>query len=117
MYHVVMGKLSKHPKDAYTKGREADITRHLFPRSAQTAWEEIPLMDPRGFPIPLSSEEHALPLRLEELMAAARKLPRDKAPGPDMVQNEVLGVFVREDPEAVLALFNACWSSVAFPRR
>lgn len=33
------------------------------------------------------------------------------------MHNEVLKVFVKEDPEALLALFNLCWGNSAFPAR
>lgn len=76
-----------------------EITWHLFPRPAQTAWEEIAMTGPRGSPISLSTGAYALPLSLEKLKVAERKLPCGKAPGPDLVHNEMQSVFVREDPE------------------
>lgn len=45
------------------------------------------------------------------------RLPGGKAPGPDCVHNDVLKVFMKEDPDALLAFFNLCWGGSAFPVR
>lgn len=116
-YRLVTKKLTRHPRDAHTRGRELEIAEHLFPRTAVTTWEEIPMTGPRGFPILLSAGAHMLPFDAAELARAAKKLPGGKAPGPDFVHNEVLRVFAREDPEALLALYNLCWGASVFPAR
>lgn len=53
---------------------------------------------------------------MAELLKAGRRLPGSKAPGPDLVPNEIKKIFLREDPKAILSLFNVCWEN-AFPRR
>lgn len=47
----------------------------------------------------------------------ARRLPGGKAPGPDGIANEILKIFVREDPGVFLSLFNVCWGCATFPAR
>lgn len=116
-YRLVTKKLARHPKGVYTKGREKEIARHLFPRAPATRWEDIALTDPRGFPISRIDGEHTRPLDADELLRAAKKLPSGKAPGPDNIHNEVLKIFAKEDPEALLALFDLCWRNAAFPSR
>lgn len=114
-FRLVMKKLARGPRDAYTRGKEEEIAEHLFPGAATTDWNEIALTGPHGFPIPLLDEVHTRPFDEAELARAAKRLPGGKAPGPDMIHNEVLKIFIREDPEAMLALFNRCKGALAFP--
>lgn len=72
---------------------------------------------PRGFPIPLPTGTQAAQFDRMELLLAARRLPGGKAPGPDYVHNEVLKVFVKENPDALLGLLNLCWNTSTFPTR
>lgn len=116
-YRLVTKKLARYPKNAYMKGREEEIASHLFPRAPTTKWDEIPLTGPRGFPILQLDDEPTRPLEAAELIRASKKLPSGKAPGPDNKHNEVIKIFVKEDPEAILALFDLCWRSAVFPRR
>lgn len=82
-----------------------------------TRWDEIALTGPWGFPIPDLADAHTHPFNMVELVLAAKKLPGGKAPGPDFVLNDVIKIFVKEDPETLLALFNLCWNGSAFPKR
>lgn len=114
-YRLVTKKLARGPADAYTRGKEVEIAKHLFPASTTTEWGEIALTGPRRLPSPYSGEAYTRPFNTIELTRAAMRLPCGKAPGPDLVHNEVLKIFVREDPEALLALYNLCWGAAAFP--
>lgn len=114
-FRLVTKKLARGPRNAYTRGKEEEIAKHLFPGAATTDWNEIALTGPHGFPIPLPDKVHTRPFDEAELARAAKRLPGEKAPGPDMIHNEVLKIFVREDPEAMLALFNRGWGASAFP--
>lgn len=72
---------------------------------------------PRGFPIPDIEGAKTTPFGMAELVCAAKRLPGGKAPGSDLVHNEVLKVFVKEDPESMLAIVNLCWTHATFPRK
>lgn len=114
-YRLVTKKLTRGPANALTRGKEVEIAKHLFPTSLTTEWVEIALTGSRGLPIPYSGEAHTLPFNALEITRSAKKLPSGKAHGPDLVHNEVLRIFVREDPEALFALFNLCWAAAVFP--
>lgn len=52
-----------------------------------------------------------------ERVPAGGRLPWDKAPGPDTVLNEILKIFLKEDPEALLSPFNVYWRGATFLKR
>lgn len=54
---------------------------------------------------------------MDELRSAARKLPSGKAPGPDLIPNEVIALAVKRNPGTFLATFNACLMNGQFPCR
>lgn len=114
-YRLVTKKLARGPTEALTRGKKVDIAKHLFPAAAPTVWEEIALTGPGRLPIPYSGAVHISPFHATDLARAALKLPCVKSPGPDLVHNEILKTFAREDPEALLALYNLCWGAAAFP--
>lgn len=116
-YKIVMKKLNRSQVGALTAGREMDIAAELFPRRPKVKWEEVPITDARGVPIPLPANEDTRPFTLAELHKAGSSLPSGKAPGPDSVPNEVLRIFLRENPSALLALFNLCWRVAVFPKK
>lgn len=115
-YKVVTKKLNRCPPGTLAASRELELAEQLFPRSPETRWEEIDTSGPRGLPIPLPTAKDKRSFVLSELLTAARRLPGEKAPGPDVVPNEVLKNFIREDPEALLSFYNVCWGRAAFPK-
>lgn len=50
-----------------------------------------------------------------EPMEAAKRLPADKAPGPDGVHNEVTRVIVETESDVLLGMYYACLWEKAFP--
>lgn len=114
-YKIVNKKLNRCQPGAYTKGRELEMAAQLFPKLPATKWNKISMTGPHGFPLPVSSEEEASPFTIAELVRANGKLPGGKAPGPDAVLNEILKIFIKEDPDALLSLFNVCWREATFP--
>lgn len=63
-------------------------------------------MGPTGIPMP--SNGIVRPITAEELTAAGKKLPGDEAPSPDGVPNEIVRIFLKEDLDAMVCLFNVC---------
>lgn len=55
------------------------------------------------------------PFSSGELREAAKSLKLGKAPGPDMIPNEVLKLVVEEWPEFLLETYNACLRDGRFP--
>lgn len=58
------------------------------------------------------------PLRrftLEELTTACKILPFGKIPGPDGIHDEIIRMFARRDPGALLDDFNSCLRDGVFP--
>lgn len=112
-YRLVAKKLSRHPPGAEAKGREREIARELFPIADPPSWDEVPYAGRLGD----RSEAEPPLFTTEELNTAALRMPAGKAPGPDGIPNEALKIVVREDPEAVLTLMNACLKEMRFPER
>lgn len=116
-YKIVAKKLNRCPPGAYTAGRELEIAAELFPRRPETTWRNIETSGPRGLPPVRPTEDDMRPFEMAELLKAGRRLPGGKAPGPDAVPNEVIRIFLREDPHSLLTLFNICWRRAEFPKR
>lgn len=62
----------------------------------------------RWLPVSLPTTKDTRPLTMEELTEAVRRLPREKAPGPDAMPNEILKIILKEDPDSLLSLFYIC---------
>jgi len=52
----------------------------------------------------------------EELVPAADRLTRSKAPGLDGIPNEILTAVARKSPGTLLGVYNACLLESTFPR-
>lgn len=116
-YKLVTKKLNRCPPGTLTAGRKLDLAAQPFPRCPETKWEEVDTYDPRGLPANRSTAEDRRLFTMAELLKAGKRLPGDKTPGLDLMPNEILKIFLREDPEALLSLFNANWEKAAFPSR
>lgn len=57
------------------------------------------------------------PFTTDELLLTASRLPRGKAPGPDLVPNEVVTQAIKARPALFLELFNRCLCTGMFPGR
>jgi len=108
-YRVVRKKISLKQPGVEARGREDQITNHLFPAPLATDWtQETPLSDDAG-------HQPADPFTLEELRDACLRLPAGKATSPDGIPNEVLLRISRSVPQVLLGTFNHCLSD--FPAR
>ncbi|KAL4082663.1 hypothetical protein QTP88_029724 [Uroleucon formosanum] len=123
-YRLVMKKFGNRDPAADSRGREAQIADSLFPAAPVTNWSAAPssvvydlfsLFDPEtGVP----DFQRSVPeFSSDELRAAARRLPRGKAPGPSGVPNEILRALVTTQGQAVLKTMNDCLSALTFPPR
>jgi len=54
---------------------------------------------------------------VDEIVAAAKTMPNNKAPGPDEICYEILKVVVYYDPQRFYRVFNNCLRDGQFPRR
>ncbi|KAL4082383.1 hypothetical protein QTP88_030003 [Uroleucon formosanum] len=123
-YRLVMKKFGNRDPAADSRGREAQIADSLFPAAPVTNWSAAPssvvcdlfsLLDPEtGVP----DFQRSVPeFTSDELRAAARRLPRGKAPGPSGIPNEILRALVTTQGQAVLKTMNDCLSALTFPPR
>lgn len=115
-YKIVAKKLNRCPPGVLPRGRELELAAQLFPRSPETTWTEIAVTGPRGLPIAVPTEK-VVPFTLVELVQAGGRHLGGKIPGPDAVLNKILKIFLKEDPEIPLSLFNVCWRGVTFSKR
>jgi len=94
-----------------------NIARGLFPVLPVVDWDSVPL-EP-SVPTAILEQSGVLipPFTADELRSAARKLPSGKAPGPDLIPNEVIALAVKRNPGIFLATFNACLTNGQFPCR
>ncbi|XP_070132570.1 uncharacterized protein [Drosophila bipectinata] len=61
-------------------------------------------------------EESVEAVTAEEVLAAARNLAPNKAPGPDAVPNRALKVVLAQIPEKIAAVYNQCLLEGSFPK-
>ncbi|CAI6364284.1 unnamed protein product [Macrosiphum euphorbiae] len=111
-YRLVMKRLgSRFPTMA-----ALTIARGLFPASPPIDWTEIPITTGESTElVPL--EEEAPSFTRDELKLAAGRFPSGKAPGPDLVPNEVIKMAAFRHPGIFLTAYNACIQSGHFPAR
>jgi len=94
----------------------------LFPASPHTDWASIPnvsqpptvLVD---LPLTLDDEPLVPPITAQEIGSAVARLPLGKAPGPDLIPNEVIRLAYNKFPEQFTTCYNTCLSSGVFPAR
>ena len=107
-YRLVMKRLrGNQPIAGITlPGRVDAIIDTLFPT------RELPASTP-----PQEAIEEIPLFSIEELSKSVKRLPTKKAPGPDGITNEVVKLAAREDPSALLAVYNCCLTNATFPRQ
>jgi len=113
-YKVVTKKLGRQPPGAAACGRELAVARELFPNHPPTVWSDEVLRESTSVS---RSDESERPLTVDELKRAARRLPSGKAPGPDLIPNEILALLASTSPEILLNIYNKCWIEGIFPSR
>lgn len=117
-YKIVMKKLNRRPPGAHTAGREVELAAKLFPRCPEVRWDQVPISDQnRSQDPPPPLENDTRPFTIAELLKTGNRLRSGKAPGPDSIHNEVLRIFLKADPDALLSLFNVCWRHATFPKK
>jgi len=107
-YRIVMKKLNRRRTipGIDLPGRLDSIVSTLFPTKPPFGRDVIPVspedLDRGCFSV-------------EEVKAAARRLPNGKAPGPDGIPNEVLKVAVGLFPQYFTEMYNSCTRSAYYP--
>ena len=106
-YKMVTGKLKSYAPipELRNPERAQAIVHALFP-------DHPPLPEEEWWEAPEETPEFSL----QELDRAIKRLPSGKAPGPDMVPNEILRLAYKIDPMALLDMYNRCLRSGVFPR-
>lgn len=115
-YRIVMKRLGRKSPPIDTSQALA-ISRGLFPAPPSTDWAFIPI---DYAPLDLDTidvDQPIPPITVEELRLAVRKLPNNKAPGPDHVPNEMIRLAANRFPDLFLSVFNACLTEGSFPNR
>lgn len=111
-YRVVTRKIGRRRPGAEARGREPEIADHLFPSRPVTYWP-----DPETGGSGDAVADFVPPFSAEELACAAKRLPKNKAPGPDGIPNEVIAHVSIVRPDILLSTYNACLDAGRLPRR
>jgi len=93
------------------------VARGLFPPLPRTDWGSIPTTSGETAPLStLPEEPRGIPLfTTEEVARAVSKLPTGKAPGPDLIPNEIIKTTFKKFPEVFVDCYNACLLEGFFP--
>uniref|UniRef100_A0A2M4CS98 Putative retrovirus-related pol polyprotein from type-1 retrotransposable element n=1 Tax=Anopheles darlingi TaxID=43151 RepID=A0A2M4CS98_ANODA len=109
-YRIVMAKVSG-PATASVQCPEKlkVIVAKLFPTHEPTAWPPTPYAD--------DHESVAAEIRIsnEEVMEIGRKLPANKAPGPDGIPNVAVKTAIREAPDMFRVVLQKLLEEGHFP--
>jgi len=108
-YKVVMKRLRRHKPipGIELPGRLESVVGALFPSVQNRTLEAMQIPD----------DVDTDPFSIEEILAAARSLPNNKAPGPDEVTNEIIKVAVSCDSHKFHRAMNNCLQGGRFPAR
>jgi len=117
-YRLVTKRLGRR---ALTLDRELTVSaaRGLFPSPPPPVWEDIPLvvLEP-AFLIDTPDMLTSVPqITVEEVGRAVARLPSGKAPGPDLVPNEMIRLAFSRFPEVFVECYNACLAKGDFPSK
>jgi len=95
------------------------VARGLFPSPPPTVWEDIPLAaQDLASLIELSDADTPVPhITADEVGRAVARLPSGKAPGPDLVPNEIIRLAFGRFPEVFVDCYNSCLANGVFPTR
>jgi len=113
LIRIVSKKLNRRAPRIESHGREDAIADHLFPSHPIIDWSTIPMVNlVTSLEI---TEEPYTPIQHSELVDAEKRLPNNKAPGPDGVPNEVIRHTIRLAPIPVPRVFDECLRTGVFP--
>lgn len=85
------------------------IIQGLFPHHERTPWPPTPYV--------IEAPADETRITVEELLAAAKSLKTNKAPGPDGITNQVLKVAIKENPNMFRSTLQGCMDTGLFPDR
>jgi len=96
-----------------------NVARGLFPSPTPPVWEDIPLeIEVPAFLVDLSGVAATTPqITADEVSRAVARLPSGKAPGPDLVPNEIIRMTFNRFPGTFVECYNACLAKGDFPSR
>lgn len=86
------------------------VVRGLFPSPPPADWDDIPLAVAEQPVVDVSSYDAPLvpPITIAEIGHAVTILPSGKAPGLDLVPNEIIKLVFRRYPEVFSEYYNVC---------
>jgi hypothetical protein len=95
------------------------VARGLFSSPPPTVWKDIPLVvEIPAFLADLSDALTSMPqITIEEVGRAVARIPSGKAPGPDLVSNEIIRLAFSKFPEVFVECYYACLVNGDFPSR
>jgi len=73
--------------------------------------EQLPVLDVPSCVVPTVP-----PITIEEIGQSVVRLPSRKAPGPDLVPNEMIKLAFKRHPEVFRECYNACLTNGVFPK-
>lgn len=93
------------------------VARGLFPPSPRTDWGNIPTSSGEAaLSVILPEAPLGIPLfTTDDVARVVSKLPRGKAPGPDLIPNEIIKTTFKKFPDVFVDCYNACLSEGTFP--
>jgi len=97
-----------------------NVARGLFPSSPPIDWSVIPTTGAVPVVVIMNESDTAprVPLfTIEEVTTAVSKLPSGKAPGPDLIPNEIIKLTFKKFPQTFVGCYNACLEEAVFPSR
>lgn len=115
-YRLVTKRLGCRPP-AMDQTVRLGVARGLFPPSPRTDWERIPTSSGET-PLSVILPEAPIGIPLfttDEVARVVSKLPTGKAPGPDLIPNEIIKTTFKKFPEVFVDCYNACLSEGSFP--
>jgi len=117
-YKLVTKRLGRHAP-ALDRDTMNSVARGLFPSPPATDWDRIPLTIQQPSVLVDMTEDAPLvpPITKDEVKSAVARLPTGKAPGPDMIPNEIIKLAFNRFPEKFVGCYNACLDSRSFPSR
>lgn len=98
------------------------VARGFFPSSPETHWARIPNVSQQSAVIAdlsLLNDDSPLvsPITVQEIDTAVARLPSKKAPGPDLVPNDIIKLAYSRFPDDFVRCYNACLKNGVFPVR